>query len=146
MPQLHDEAFIVRSLARYDTPSQVADAVKAQFNVAVSRQQVYRDDPDNADPPSQRWRELHATTRRAFLRELAEIGVAHKAVARLRMVDRFARDAEANNFGPQAAAFTPNLDGTFTQRGIDVAFTDAIQSFTVKRLACFDTPPEGPRR
>ena len=106
MSNLTDEikAFIVKGLARYDTPSQVADAVQEHFGVAVSRQQVFAYDPGGSRPPATRWVELHAATRETFLRDLAEIGVAQKAV-RLRMLDRYARRAEALNFPHQAAAF-----------------------------------------
>ena len=98
------KAFIVKGLARYDTPSQVAEAVREQFGIAVSRQQVFAYDPAGSRPPATRWVELHAATREKFLRDLAEIGVAQKAV-RLRMLDRYARRAEANNFPHQAAEF-----------------------------------------
>jgi hypothetical protein len=98
MSTLTDEIkeFIVKGLACYDTPSQVAEAVNVNFGVAVSRQQVYRYDPRNVEPPAQRWRELHAATRQALLRDLAEIGVAHRAV-RLRRLDRLAHRCEPNN-------------------------------------------------
>jgi hypothetical protein len=95
---LNDEIkeFIVKGLACYDTPTQVAEAVKANFGVAVSRQRVNRYNPDNPRPPAQRWRDLHAATRQALLRELAEIGVAHRAV-RLRILDRLAHRCERNS-------------------------------------------------
>ena len=95
---LNDEikAFIVKSLACYDTPSQVAEAATLMFGVTISRQRVYRYSPDNPRPPAQRWRELHAATRQALLRELAEIGVAHRAV-RLRRLDRLESRSERNN-------------------------------------------------
>jgi hypothetical protein len=88
--------FIVKGLACYDTPSQVVDAVNVHFGVTVSRQQVYRYDPGCYEPPAQRWIDLHAATRAAFLRQAAEIGVAHKAV-RLRMLDRLATRCERNS-------------------------------------------------
>jgi hypothetical protein len=88
--------FIVKGLACYDTPSQVAEAVNLMFGVTVSRQRVYRYDPGNPRPPAQRWRDLHAATRQALLREHAEIGVAHRAV-RLRRLDRLASRCERNN-------------------------------------------------
>ncbi|MDQ7248066.1 DUF2280 domain-containing protein [Dongia sedimenti] len=88
--------FIVKGLACYDTPSQVAEAVNQMFGVTVSRQRVYRYVPDNPRPPAQRWRDLHAATRQALLRELADIGVAHRAV-RLRRLDRLASRSERHN-------------------------------------------------
>ncbi|MDQ7246153.1 DUF2280 domain-containing protein [Dongia sedimenti] len=98
MPHLTDEikTFIVKGLACYDTPSQVAEAVKAMFGIEVSRQQVYVYDPGCSQPSAQRWRDLHAATRAALLRELGEIGIAHRAV-RLRRLDRLASRSERNN-------------------------------------------------
>jgi hypothetical protein len=90
------KAFIVRGLARYDTPSKVAEAVGEVFGVAVSRQRVYRYDPACSQPPAQRWRDLHAVTRAQFLSEIAGIGVAHKVV-RLRKLDDCVNRAEEDN-------------------------------------------------
>jgi hypothetical protein len=98
MPVLTDEikTFIVKGLACYDTPSQVAEAVRENFDIVVSRQQVHEYDPACARPPALRWRDLHAATRAAFLRETAEIGIAHRAVRLLRL-DRLASRSERNN-------------------------------------------------
>src|SRR5438309_3743548 len=106
MANLTDEIkeFIVRGLARYDTPSQVAEAVKAQFGIAVSRQQVFAYDPEGSRPPAPRWIALHAATREKFLSDVAGIGVAQKAV-RLRMLDRWAREADERHFTTVAATF-----------------------------------------
>ena len=94
MPPVTDEikTFIVRGLASFDTPSEVVEAVKATFGVEISRQQVYTYDPRCAQPPAQRWQDLHAATRAAYLSELAEIGIAQKAF-RLRALDRMVRYA-----------------------------------------------------
>jgi hypothetical protein len=106
MPILTDEikAFIVKGLACFDTPSQVAEAVKATFDLEINRQQVHTYDPDCSQPPAPRWRELHAATRERFLSDAAEIGIAQKAV-RLRMLERYVQRAEARSFFTQAAAF-----------------------------------------
>jgi len=105
MPTLTDEIkiFIVKALARYDTPSQVVEAVKTSFGVEISRQQAHSYDPQCSKPPAQRWQDLHAATRRAFLTDLGEIGVAQKAV-RLKMLNRLALRAEANRFSSLTAA------------------------------------------
>jgi hypothetical protein len=98
MPTLTDEikTFIVKGLACYDTPSQVAEAVKANFNIEITRQHVYAYDPGASQQMAPRWKELHAATRQAFLRETAEIGIAHRAV-RLRKLDRLASRCERNS-------------------------------------------------
>jgi len=104
-PTFSDEikAFIVKALACFDTPSQVAEAVRVNFGVEVSRQQVYAYDPRCSDPPAPRWRELHAATRAAYLSELAEIGVVHKAF-RLRALDKMARYAIKHHYPNRAMA------------------------------------------
>ena len=106
MPTLTDDIkeFIVKGLACFDSPSQVAEAVKVNFGIEVSRQQVYAYDPGCSQPPAPRWREIHAATRRAFLSGVAEIGIAQKVV-RLRMLDRYAQRAEARNHCHDAAAY-----------------------------------------
>jgi hypothetical protein len=98
------KAFIVRGLARYETPTRVAASVQAQFGIAIDRRQVYAYDPAGSRPPAQRWIDLHAATRAKFLDAAAEIGVAQKVV-RLRMLDRFANRADENNQWERAAAF-----------------------------------------
>jgi hypothetical protein len=98
------KAFIVRGLARYETPTRVAASVQAAFGIAIDRRQVYAYDPAGSRPPAQRWIDLHAATRAKFLAAAAEIGVAQKVV-RLRMLDRFANRADEANQMERAAAF-----------------------------------------
>jgi hypothetical protein len=97
------KTFIVMGLARFDTPLTVAAAVKSTFGVDVTRQHVHLYDPACAQPPASRWCELHAATRRAFLAEIAEIGVSHKAV-RLRLLERMTHQAIENRYPDVAAA------------------------------------------
>jgi hypothetical protein len=78
--------------------------VKAEFGMAVSRQQVFAYDPAGSRPPAPRWVALHAATREKFLSDIAGIGVAHKAV-RLRLLDRWARQAEERSYNIVAATF-----------------------------------------
>jgi len=98
------KAFIVRGLARYETPTRVAASVQAAFGITIDRRQVYAYDPAGSRPPAQRWIDLHAATRAKFLDAVAEIGIAQKVV-RLRMLDRFANRAEENNYTERAARF-----------------------------------------
>ncbi|GAB2176782.1 DUF2280 domain-containing protein [Dongia sp. agr-C8] len=98
------KAFIVRGLARYETPTRVAASVQLEFGIAIDRRQVYAYDPAGSRPPAQRWIDLHAATRAKFLSAVAEIGVAQKVV-RLRMLDRFANRLEEANYPERAAAF-----------------------------------------
>jgi hypothetical protein len=106
MSVLTDElkAFIVKGLARYETPTHVAASVKAQFGIEIDRRQVFAYDPAGSRPPAQRWIDLHAATRAKFMHAVSEIGVAQKVV-RLQMLDRFANRAEENNYTERAAGF-----------------------------------------
>jgi hypothetical protein len=105
MPILTDEIkeFIVRGLASFETAAEVAEAVKSTFGVEISRRHVYAYDPKCPQPPAPRWRDLHAAARAAYLSELAEIGVAHKAF-RLRALDRMVRDAMKYHYPARAQA------------------------------------------
>lgn len=88
------KTFIVQHLAMFDTPSQVAEAVKEEFKVEVTRQLVESYNPERAgEKPAKKWVQLHAATRKAFLDEVAAVPTAHKAV-RLRRLDRMATKAE----------------------------------------------------
>jgi hypothetical protein len=98
------KAFIVRGLARYETPTRVAAAVKSVFGVEVSRQHVHIYNARGAQPPAERWCELFEQTRESFLTDLAAIGVAQKAV-RLHRLERFAQLAEESGCYTKAAAF-----------------------------------------
>ena len=58
------KAYIVQRLACYDTPQQVADAVKEEFGLTVSRQLVQTYDAGRAGrKPAEKWCALFKTTR-----------------------------------------------------------------------------------
>lgn len=96
MPVLTEEikSFIVKGLACYDTPSQVAKAVGERFELKIDRFQVYAYDPEGTKRPAKKWVELYEATRAAFLEKQGSIAVAQRA-ARLRRLDRMADRAEA---------------------------------------------------
>jgi hypothetical protein len=81
--------FIVQCLACYDTPSQVAEAVKEQFDIAIERQNVMTYDPTKSSGKAlkQELREVFEKTREAFLAESMEIPIASK-MFRLRALQR----------------------------------------------------------
>jgi hypothetical protein len=90
------KTFIVKGLARYETPSRVAASVKAHYGIEIDRRQVFAYDPAGSRKPAKRWIDLHAATRAKFMQATAEVGIAQKLV-RLRMLDRFANRAEEAN-------------------------------------------------
>lgn len=89
------KAFIVQSLACFDTPSQVVELVKKEFGLSITRQQVESHDPTKANGRglAQKWVELFHETRKRFQTELSDIPIANKAY-RLRVLDRMATKAE----------------------------------------------------
>ncbi|MFT4271205.1 MAG: DUF2280 domain-containing protein [Pantoea sp.] len=89
------KAFIVQSLACFDTPSAVVDSVKKEFGIAVSRQQVESHDPTkvNGRGLAQKWVDMFNATRERFQTELSDIPIANKAY-RLRALDRMATRTE----------------------------------------------------
>lgn len=89
------KAFIVQSLACFESPSKIIDLVKEEFNLTVSRQQVSAYDPANAMAKSlsKKWIDLFHTTRERFQSEISDIPIANKAY-RLRVLDRMATNAE----------------------------------------------------
>ncbi|URM24038.1 DUF2280 domain-containing protein [Leclercia adecarboxylata] len=89
------KAFIVQSLACYETPAKVIELVKENFKVVVTRQQVSAYDPANAMAKSlsQKWIDLFNTTRSRFQTEITDIPIANKAY-RLRALDRMMTRAE----------------------------------------------------
>lgn len=89
------KAFIVQSLACFDTPSQVVELVKKEFGLSITRQQVESHDPTKANGRglAQKWVDMFNATRERFQNEISDIPIANKAY-RLRVLDRMAMRAE----------------------------------------------------
>lgn len=125
MAKLEDQhrRFIVIRLACFESPSQVAEAVRDRFGIDVPRQQVYGYDVAAAETTGRRiaqhWKELFWETRRRYLSELSDIAVANKAY-RLRRLDDLSRRAERmGNFKLAAALLeqaAKEMGGHFTNR------------------------------
>lgn len=83
MAQLNDDIrrFIVQALACYDTPTQVANDVKEEFGLTLTRQQVAGYDYTKATCKglAKKWRDLFDATRVRFLDEAAEIPIAKQS-------------------------------------------------------------------
>lgn len=81
--------FIVHALACYDSPSQVAAAVKDEFGVEMTRQHVARYDPtkESGRDMSKKLRAIFEETRKAFLGDISQIPIANQSY-RLRVLQR----------------------------------------------------------
>lgn len=89
------KAFIVQALACFDTPTQVSHAVKQEFDIDVTRQQVEQHDPTKRAGVNlaAKWVTLFHDTRARFREETADIPIANRAF-RLRAMNRFVEKAE----------------------------------------------------
>lgn len=89
------KAFIVQSLACYESPAKIIELVKEEFRLTISRQQVSAYDPSNAMAKSlsKKWVDLFKATRERFLSEISDIPIANKAY-RLRVLQRMATTTE----------------------------------------------------
>lgn len=89
------KAFIVQALACFDTPSQVAAAVKTEFGIEISRQQCESHDPTKfaGQRLGKTWTELFHAARQRFREETQDIPIANRAY-RLRALGRMAEKAE----------------------------------------------------
>ncbi|BAO32622.1 TPA: DUF2280 domain-containing protein [Serratia marcescens] len=89
------KAFIIQSLACFDTPTLVVESVKKEFGLKITRQQVESHDPTKVSGKSlaKKWVDLFYTTRERFKTEISDIPIANKAY-RLRVLDRMATRTE----------------------------------------------------
>jgi hypothetical protein len=89
------QTYIVQALACFDSPKTVADAVKAEFGVVITRQLVETYDPNKkaSGGLAAKWVSLFEETRKAFLEDTSRIAISHRAV-RLRALQRMAEKAE----------------------------------------------------
>lgn len=98
------KAFIIQSVACYDTPTQVVDNVLKEFGLKITRQQVEQNDPTKVSSKglAKRWVDLFNATRDRFQSEISDIPIANKAY-RLRVLDRMAANTEkVKNYGMTA--------------------------------------------
>ena len=91
------KVFIVQSLACMETPQQVADAVKQEFDIDIDRTQVAAYDPTKRAGKnlSKELRKLFDETRKEFQENILDIPVANKAF-RLRELQKMYDDFGKN--------------------------------------------------
>lgn len=89
------KAFIVQSVACFDTPSQVVESVLKEFGIQITRQQVEQNDPTKISGKglAKKWVDMFNATRDRFLNEISDIPIANKAY-RLRVLQRMSTNAE----------------------------------------------------
>lgn len=114
--------FIVQSLACFETPQQVVEAVKQEYNIEITRQQVALYDPTKVAGRnlSKKLKDLFEHSRKAFRENIEDIAIANKAF-RLKELQGMYDDSGRNkrlkqNLLKQAFQET---DGRVTRQEID---------------------------
>ena len=81
--------FIVQALACMDSPSQVAESVREEFGIEITRQHVAKYQPDHASGKNlaPKWREIYRETRAEFLKNSMSVPIANKSY-RLRTLQK----------------------------------------------------------
>jgi hypothetical protein len=81
--------FIIQRLACFDSPTEVAEAVKEELNIELKRSHVSLYDPTsvNGEALSQKFKDVFFETREKFLEEVGKIPIASQAY-RVRALQR----------------------------------------------------------
>ena len=89
--------FIVQSLACFDTPQQVADAVQQRFGIEIDRRQCEGYDPTKFSGRnlSKKLKDLFTRTRKDFRANIEDIAIANKAF-RLMELQKMYEDSGRN--------------------------------------------------
>lgn len=100
--KLSDEQkrFIVQALACFDSPSDVADAVKEEFGIEVSRQLVQTYDPTKhaGKDLAKKWIAVFHASREEFLASTAKIPIANRAFRLREMEGNYRRLKRQKNY------------------------------------------------
>lgn len=91
--------FIVRELACFRTPTQVAERVKEEFSLEErpDRGHIRQYNPLQCADVAEKWRVIFEATRTAFLDETAKADIAHRAWRIQEAQDAHARALKAKN-------------------------------------------------
>lgn len=123
--------FIVQSLACFETPQQVVEAVKQEYKIEITRQQVALYDPTKVSGRnlSKKLKDLFEQTRKDFRENVEDIAIANKAF-RLRELQKMYDDSGRNKRAKQnllKQAFQ-ETDGRVTKQEISGPNGEPIQT------------------
>ena len=116
------KVFIVQSLACFETPQQVADAVMQRYGIEIDRRQCENYDPTKfaGRNLSKKLKDLFERSRKEFRENIEDIAIANKAF-RLNELQKMYDDSGRNKRAKQnllKQAFQ-ETDGRVTQQQID---------------------------
>ena len=123
--------FIVQSLACFETPQQVADAVQQRFGIEIDRRQCEGYDPTKFSGRnlSKKLKDLFDRTRKDFRENIEDIAIANKAF-RLMELQKMYEDSGRNKRAKQnllKQAFQ-ETDGRVTRQEVTGANGGAIKT------------------
>ena len=123
--------FIVQSLACFETPQQVADAVMQRYGIEIDRRQCENYDPTKfaGRNLSKKLKDLFERTRKDFRKNIEDIAIANKAF-RLNELQKMYDDSGRNKRAKQnllKQAFQ-ETDGRVTKQEITGANGGAIKT------------------
>ena len=123
--------FIVQSLACFETPQQVVEAVKQEYKIEITRQQVALYDPTKVAGRnlSKKLKDLFDKSRKDFRKNIEDIAIANKAF-RLNELQKMYDDSGRNKRAKQnllKQAFQ-ETDGRVTKQEITGANGGAIKT------------------
>jgi hypothetical protein len=108
------QRFIVQSLACFETPTEVVNAVKERFGIEMDRQSVAHYSGVEA---AKQWKAIFAETRKAYLEQEADCAIAQRPF-RLRELEKLYQRAKRRGNDKQAADFlkqaAEEVGGSFT--------------------------------
>ncbi len=123
------QAFIVRSVAFFDSPKTIIEAIKEKFGIDIVRQTVEHYDPTCAASKAQglakKWRTLFDSARAECLAALNDVDLSHKVI-RMRKLTKLVRKLEED-----AKPNVPLADAV--ARLLEQAAKEAGEAFTNKR-------------
>ena len=127
--------FIVQSLACFETPQQVVEAVKQEYKIEITRQQVALYDPTKVAGRnlSKKLTELFYQTRKDFQENIDDIAIANKAF-RLRELQKMYEDSGRNKRAKQnlLKQAYQETDGRITRQEITGKDGQALQTTVVQ--------------
>jgi len=127
------QTFILTALACYDTPTMVMQAVKDEFGVEISKQQMNGYDPTTVNGNknlSQKNKDLFFRVREEFKRDVSAIPIANKAY-RLRSLQRFMEQAAEKRNYVLAAQF---IDQAAREVGDDKALDNEERRLRIEKM------------
>jgi hypothetical protein len=84
--------YVVARLAAFDSPAAIAQSLRQEFGISITRQAIDRYDPTRCKKCPERWKQLFFATRQATLEGKAAHGAADN-IRRARVRDRLLRRA-----------------------------------------------------